>query len=129
MNILTVDNENIVFNDFASAVPFKEKHSIWGNSYFASNRILRKSGEIEYYSSDDLYSLTFSLVFIMNYQKFDSEFKKMEDINTQTILEKRNQLLQELVNNSHIFKAFEAAKKGDYKTTKKCILEYFKIRN
>jgi serine/threonine protein kinase len=129
MNILTVDNQNIVFNDFASAVPFREKHSIWGNSFFASDRILRKSGEIKYYRSDDLYSLIFSLVFIMNFQKFDFEFKKMEDYNTQTILQKRNQILKELENNSHIFKAFEAAKKNHYKFAKKHILEYFKIRN
>jgi serine/threonine protein kinase len=129
MNILKVDKEKIFFNDFASAVPFKTKQLIWGNSYFASDRILCESGEIEYYNSDDLYSLTFSLVFIINFQKFNSEFKKMDVINTQTILRKRNQLLQELVNNSHIFKAFEAAKKGDYKTTKECILEYYQIRD
>jgi serine/threonine protein kinase len=123
MNILT-DNEKMFFNDFASAVPFETKQSIWGNSYFASDRILCESGEIEYYTSDDLYSLTFSLVFILNFQNFNSEFEKMDIINTQTILKKRNELLQNLKNNSHIFNALETAKKGDFYNTKQHILQY-----
>jgi serine/threonine protein kinase len=129
MNILTVDSKKIFFNDFASAVPFKTKQSIWGNSYFASERILCSNGEIEYLTSDDLYSLTFSLLFILNFQEFNSEFEKMRVINTQTILRKRNKLIQNLQDNSNVLNALKTAKKGDYKNTKHYILQYMQTLN
>lgn len=125
MNILTVDNKKLFFNDFALAVPIKEKHSIRGSPFFSSDRVLFKNEKIEYYYSDDLFSLTFSLIYMQNYQYFSQKFSNLKIISPIAIYQERSDLLNNLSSNKIIFKALNKAKTGDYEGTKQYILQYF----
>jgi hypothetical protein len=127
MNILTDRlHEKLFFNDFALAVPINTKHIIRGNPFFSSNRVLlAEENTFLYNVGDDLFSLTFSLIFLQNYQLFLPEFNNVE-IHPHTILEKRNELLGKLNHNFYALKALSAAERCDYQNTKKYTLQYFR---
>jgi hypothetical protein len=65
MNILESDDGKLYLNDFGLAVSVNTPQSINGNLYFSSDNVLSSNdSNFSYNFSDDLFSLTFSLIFL-----------------------------------------------------------------
>jgi serine/threonine protein kinase len=121
-NILQTDSGKLYLNDFGLAVRQGDEAPIKGNRFFASERVLLhsdKKTDFLYKCSDDIYSLTFSLIFLANYETFSVPFN---DVSNDGIIRFRQMKINEL-NNNNINNALDAATRGLYKETKNFVLK------
>jgi hypothetical protein len=130
MNILESSNGKLYLNDFGLAVPVNSPQPIKGNLYFASNDVLlsKDSSNFRYSFSDDLFSLTFSLIFLHFSNFFTSgfeELKDLENVDRQSILSKRIEIINRmsLSFKEIVFEALGAAAKTNYDDAKKHTLK------
>jgi serine/threonine protein kinase len=121
-NIL-ISGNNVFLNDFAFAVPRGLKHEKKGNIYFSSDDILMDRNEsFSYDFCHDIYSLTFTIIFLLYQKHFSEMFKETDNL---SICNKRNQILNDL-DKREIYLALWYAKKSDYDKARNHIIELLK---
>jgi serine/threonine protein kinase len=125
-NILQITKDKLILNDFCLAAPIGTLSEIKGNIYSASDRVLESKNNIfKYEISDDIYSLTFSLIFLLHFEYFSQEFQKysMEGGKKLIVLIRKNTLKS--INKGYIaLQALEVSKKGDYDEAKNLIIAF-----
>jgi hypothetical protein len=117
-NILQSSDGKLFLNDFGLADFQNIESPIEGNSFFASDRILlHEKDKIIYDISDDLYSLTFSLIYLKNVTFFSKIFKEIDFRNKRGIFSGRTKGINDLLKNNkeNIINALDACKKKNYK--------------
>jgi hypothetical protein len=120
-NILQLSRDKLVLNDFGLAVPKGKLYPIQGNSFFASNRVLNcDETEFEYDICDDIYSLTFSFIYLKNSFLFFNAFENGRE----KIISIREERIQSVHKNEYAIKALKASENNDYEEAKRCIVKY-----
>jgi hypothetical protein len=129
MNILGGSaNGKLYLNDFGLAAPISIPQVIKGNLYFASDNVLSndKSDGFYYHFSDDLFSLTFSLIFLQFPDFFIRGFNQLrliENVDRKSILSKRHEIIKKMAQKNIILMALQAATEENYDMAKNCILK------
>jgi hypothetical protein len=100
MNILESDDGKLYLNDFGLAVPINTPQPINGNFYFASDNVLwSNDSNFSYNFSDDLFNLTFSLIFLHFPNFFTKGFEQLrnlKNVDRQSIFSKRKELIEKM---------------------------------
>jgi serine/threonine protein kinase len=115
-NILqSSDGKKLFLIDFGLAC-FKGKPSfIEGNPFFASNRVLEcKEDKFLYDVCDDLFSLTFSFIYLKNNTLFSDIFKDINFSDKKGIIASRNHGIERLGNSQNAMNALKASENKDY---------------
>jgi hypothetical protein len=128
MNILGSVNDRLYLNDFGLAVINGNLEEIKGNLYFASDKVLlsKEGYKIVYEFSDDLYSLTFSLIFLFFSLTFTEGFEELRDlehIDRISIYNTRKSIINRMPFRNAILEALNAASTANYDHAKDCILK------
>jgi serine/threonine protein kinase len=124
-NILQVNKNTLVINDFGLSTPINSQSTVAGNLFFASDRVLSSNDDTKYYVADDLFSLTFSLIFLLYQSHFSRLFNSSNVVqNKKNILSQRKFLINRLNNKDNVLKALKIASKGLYRETKEYIIKY-----
>jgi serine/threonine protein kinase len=125
-NILCSVNGKVSLNDFGSSAPEKENSPIEGNIYFASDAVLMsKNNEHVYHVSDDIYSLTFTFIYLLFPKKFSSLF----EVSTFNEISKKRKLIinnMDLKCKNLIISALQFSSDSDYDNARDCIIKLLK---
>jgi hypothetical protein len=120
----TVDGK-VILNDFGSSAPENKKSLIEGNPYFASDAVLLSdNNEHIYQASDDIYSLTFTFIYLL----FPDTFSALFEIRTslKDICFERKKLIMGIKQNCKnlIISALEHASSSnsEYDNARDCII-------
>jgi hypothetical protein len=94
-NLLISSERKIYLNDFALSVLQNKKVLIKGNVYFASDAVLMsEDDEHVYRNSDDIYSLTFTLIYLIYEKHFPTLFTVSDSL--KNICIKRKSLIADM---------------------------------
>jgi hypothetical protein len=127
MNILqSSDGQKLFLNDFGLARKKNEESPIEGNPFFASDRVLQcQKDKFVYEICDDIFSLTFSFIYLKNEHLFSDIFKDISIFKKKEIIEGRNRGIQKLSNSEKALNALKVSEKGEYLEAAKLIIECF----
>jgi serine/threonine protein kinase len=123
-NILQISNDQLVLNDFGLSTPENKTWEIKGNVYFASDNVLMSCSDYFTYSrADDIYSLTFSLIYLLHRSQF-SDYLNEDITDKGKIFLSRQRAISSIHNSFLAFEALNFAKKGDYIEARNYIIKF-----
>jgi hypothetical protein len=112
--ILLISSEHKIFlNNFALSILPNSESPVKGNLYFASDAVLMSENDKHIYQiSDDIYSLTFTLIYIIYEKKFYPLFQVISSL--RSIYMHRKKLIEQFECKDLIVSALQFASDLDY---------------